>query len=202
MRCHMLVALAILMIGSGAVLAAEPQTFEAPTHAVGDEWVRKAPSGTYTVAIVKVADNGGVATISKWPGVRFHYDRHHTITKVEGEPTKVAPIAFLANGWQLLQFPLYVGKKWTYSVQGSTAHFTIDVKVKKLTKVKTKAGKFEALLIDTCWTNNNSGWSDCGQRYWYAPAVKNFVRRDTPSNWASSLVDNDYKLISYKLVGQ
>jgi hypothetical protein len=199
------VSLAFILIGlTAAVLTAQEQTFEAPKSTVGDRWefVRR-DRATYTMTIVEVSETGSVATATLWPDLRFHADHNGTTTKVEGDPSKITPvIASFANGWQWLQFPLHVGKKWSFDVQGSTAHFTVDVKVKKLTTVKTKAGTFEALHIDTCWRNNDSRWSDCGYQYWYAPSVKRIVKRETPNTWTSSLTDSDYQLVSYTLAGQ
>jgi hypothetical protein len=157
---------------------------------------------TYTITVVEVGEGTHVTTNSRRPGIRFHADANGTTVKIEGEPAQVAPIAFLANGYRWLQFPLHVDKKWTFQVQGSTAPFTIDVKAGKFTEVKTKAGTFEAVILDMCWTNESSRWNDCGQRWWYSPQVKRFVKRSTPSNWARSLVEGDYELVDYKLVGQ
>ena len=195
--------LVFTMFGSTAVvLGQEQQTFEAPTYTVGDTWefVRR-DYASFTVTVVEVKENGLVMTSTSRPGILFYADRHGTITKIEGEPGKVAPIAFLANGWKWLSFPLHVGKKWSFDAQGSNAHFTIDITVKKLTTVRTKGGTFEALQIDACWRNNDNRWSDCGYRYWYSPAAKYIVKRETPGGWTAALSDSDHELVSHILGG-
>lgn len=199
------IGIVLVVIGQTAsVLGEEQRSFEAPKRVVGETWefVRR-DKATSTQTVVEVSDNGTVQTNTRQPGLRFHSDNNLTLTKIEGDPSQITPqLAASANGWKWLQFPLSVGKKWSFDVQGSTAHFTVDVQVKKLTTVKTKAGTFEALHLDTCWRNNDSRWSDCGYQYWYAPAVKRIVKRDTPNSWTSSLTDSDYQLVSYTLAGQ
>jgi hypothetical protein len=202
-QVYIVIALATIIVGYITGVGAQaPQSFEAPTYSVGDQWTYKGMREPYTITIVEVSGDIRIWTSSRRPGVRYHSNSNGTTVKIEGEPAQVAPVAFLANGWRWLDFPLFVGKKWTFQTQDQTNSFTIDVKVEKLTDIKTKAGTFEALLLDTCWTIESSRWRDCGHRYWYAPQVKQFVKRTTPSNWARSLIERDYELVDYKLAGQ
>ena len=216
-RVCLLIAVVLIMAGCATVespttppvtaaaasAALPPQSIETPKNSVGDTWeyVRR-DRATYTMTIVEASESGSVATVTSWPELRFHFDHDGTITKIEGEPSKVAPIAFFANSWKWLSFPLHVGKKWSFQAHGANAPFTVDVTVKKQTTVKTQAGTFEALQIDTCWRNHSNNWSDCGYQYWYAPSVKRIVKRETPNTWTSSLTNSDHELVSYTLAGQ
>lgn len=191
-----------VMFGFSGVAFTEDLQIEAPVYTAGDFWVyEQANKIKYTILVIETRENSTVVESSTRPGVRLELDRNLTIIGVAGPQ---AELLSSLKGWQMLNFPLFVGKKWKYTAQGNDgfgnpAMQTVEVKVKKLTTVTTPAGTFDALIIDTCWRNNNDGWTGCGVRFWYAPQVGRIIKRETPSDWPAQVRNKDFELISYEL---
>jgi len=181
------IVLVVIALATPAIVVAEERhMFERPTYAVGDTWEYKNGKGEIsTRKVIEVSETGFVAITKN--NRRLEYDR-------DGNRVD--------TGARRLAFPLHVGKKWQYDSQSSQGFATtIDIHVKKLTTITTKAGTFEALLIESCWTRKDNSRGDCGQKFWYAPKVKRIVKRESPRNWTFAL-DNDFELVSYTLAGQ
>ncbi len=194
-----IVLLALVGQGRGVAFAEDPPRLDAPIRTVGDTWTFERADGvTYVFTIVEVSESGSVIEGTNYPGLRFHRDKNDVVTSIEGNPTQVANASFI-KGWRLLDFPLYVGKKWSFDVSGQTAQLKIDVVVKKFTTIKTKMGTVDAYLLETCWTNKDNKWYGCGMKYWYSPQTEHMVMRRTPSDWARSLQETDFEIIAYKL---
>lgn len=150
---------------------------EAPIFTVGDRWTFKTPFTEYTVEILEITANGGIViTRSHQPGIRVELDHHLTPQKVEGN---IDPRLFI--GWKFIDFPAFPKKQFSFKTQGTTAEFSVEVKMTDWEAVKVPAGIFRALRIESCWRNMTTNWSDCGFTLWYAPDVKWFVKRQTPS---------------------
>jgi hypothetical protein len=110
----------------------------------------------------------------------------------------------------LLDFPLFVGKKWSDSTSGINPYdtqkrsgktiYTHDFKVEAIEDVTTAAGTIKAYKIYYVGSNKNtrsSGWI----RYWYSPEAKTWVKRQVEKStyWALSTWAKDAELISSHL---
>ena len=188
--------LSTLTMVHGTTLANEKEFMEAPNFVLGDTWEFRNPFAKYTRTIVEVTPEGNsVITLTSYPGTKFVLDKNLVVVKTEGAP--VDERSFI--GWKFIDFPMTPGKKFSYRVQGVTAVFTISIEAVKWENVKVPAGKFRALRIEGCWKNESSGWYDCGMTFWFAPEVKVFVKRQTPSTWAASLRNTDFELTSFSV---
>lgn len=110
------------------------------------------------------------------------------------------------NGYQMLRFPLEVGKKWDFKTQwtskqsGATGRSQFDVEVLSRESITVAAGTFDALKLRAKgYMNADRGgtWS-ITITYWYAPQAKKIVR----SEWRDNKHDEDgnRQLVEYKLV--
>lgn len=186
----------VLMALGPTVLANEKESVEAPNFVMGDTWEFRTLFTKYTGTVVEVTSEGNHnITMTSYPGTKFTRDKNLAVIKTEGTP--VDERSFV--GWKFIDFPMMPGKEFSYRVQGVTAEFTITIKAIKWETVKVPAGKFRALRIEGCWKNESSGWYDCGMTFWFAPEVKVFVKRQTPSIWAASLRNTDFELTSFSV---
>ena len=86
-----------------------------------------------------------------------------------------------------LQFPLQVGKKWTFkqnwtNSSGEPGSSDVKVEVTAYEKVKTEAGEYDAFKIEEkgWWKNLQSNVTGRqSQTLWYAPAVKRTVKSES-----------------------
>lgn len=181
----------------GALVAAgQARTVDGPEFRAGDTWAyKRTDGGEYSIRVTEVGPAGSVTDSTRHPGATFYRDIHGTITKIEGALSEGSPKAVI--GWKFLDFPLTLGKKFKYQVDGAVAPFAIEVKIEKWEKVSVAAGAFEALRIDACYFNETSRWYGCGLQFWYAPEVKGFIKRRTPGNWTRSLLDSDFDLVKF-----
>ena len=188
--------LPVLTMVYGTALANEKESAEAPNFITGDTWEFRTPFTKYTRTVVEVTPEGNnVVTLTSYPGTKLILDKNLVPIKTEGTP--VDERSFI--GWKFLDFPMTPGKKFSYRVQGVTAVFTVSIEAIKWENVKVPAGKFRALRIEGCWRNESSWWYGCGMTFWFAPEVKVFVKRQTPSTWAASLRDTDFELVSFSV---
>jgi len=182
-------------ISSAASDDAEP--VDAPKYTVGDSWAFKTAAGReYTKTIAEVSGDSYVLVHSSYPGVRFRFDQNLSVKEIEGDFKLDKRITV---GWRYIDFPMKVGKKFSYRVEGSRSMFAVDSTATKWVAIDVPAGTFRALEIESCWRNESSGWTGYGMKYWYAPAVKDFVKRKTPSDWLKDLQNNDFELLSSKV---
>jgi len=106
---------------------------------------------------------------------------------------------------RLFEFPLVVGKTWSYTTPWGRDHSCVNhFKVEGVEEVKTPAGKFvaykiyckgKALVPVSSASVSLESWA----RYWYSPEVKWWVKRefDTTKYWSNA--NQDTELLSYKL---
>jgi hypothetical protein len=208
---HSRVAAVALIAGVCAWLStptlAQAPTAEAPTYTVGDAW--QMTYGPFKV----VAVDGGL-TVREFPenkqcpNCRYHSDAQSVLVKVvtaDGTETKHALI-----GFPFLNFPLSVGKEWTYDATffNEAANVTIPLRhtfrVLGYETVETKAGPLKAFKISHARTRQNLKFS--GERpdwgtamYWYSPEAKAIVKRQVVSTGATRGFGNDYELVSFSL---
>ena len=204
------------LISSLAIAAASfsslAQTAEAPTFDVGDKWTfsyenQDTRAYTYTNQAVKSADGSAwlYSTTSnpKDPHAqslqRYDYARAISVESFDLNPAGGATpgdkFADFSAEESRLQFPLFVGKKYSYQKMGDISNFQYDVEVKAMEKVTTPAGEFDAFRIefDGHWhmikgINNLQGPARCTS--FYAPAVKQEIKRECTSLTVRHVVTN------------
>lgn len=104
--------------------------------------------------------------------------------------------------YRALSFPLAVGKTWrarataTDPIDGRRFPVWIEGKVEGWERVRVPAGEFEALKIRRMvfidyWEHVMRGRSEIVEHEWYAPAVKQAVRREGRSQHLSYLYSDD-----------
>ncbi|MFB3819568.1 MAG: hypothetical protein ACE147_18070 [Candidatus Methylomirabilales bacterium] len=119
-------------------------------------------------------------------------------------------------GHKTLDFPLQVGKQWTYSYiasasrggRGTATSFWLTHKVVGCEEVSTPAGKFPALKLEITEHYGDRATGSMGpptmgvSHLWYAPQVKNYVKRHyDPSPNYSGLGYRDFELVKYAAPG-
>lgn len=193
-RNAVLVAVTLCSIVLVGVALADLSEVSAPTFGVGESWEYKDSFGTYTRTIKEILLDGSTRyTQSNEPRAVFTVDKNLTRTAVDGTVADVRGI-----GFQILDFPMTIGKSFTYNVNADNGTpFIIKVTAKKVETLKVKGGSFETVVLESCWKNVATGWNDCGMKHWYAPGVKALIKRKTPSDWANQLKDRDYELFGY-----
>ena len=197
-------ALAIAFALVLTVTAVHAQTADPPTFSLGDTW--KYSDGR-EVKVVKVDENGSALTgpIRDCPACVVHFDKNlittGTVTETDGkplDPSKVQ-VLFVGPSWRVYDFPLQVGKTWSFSApgyfRGQVQTYDVTVKIAKYEDVKTKAGTFKAFKLERSWRGgrapNTSSWNDA---VWFAPEVKSLVKFTSMNQNAT-----EFDLISYSL---
>jgi hypothetical protein len=187
---------------------------EAPAWKVGDRWTYRKTSGDgWSQEVVDLRENAYILKISGHPELEA-FDRK-TMNQLflvgkNGERVSNADNPFK----RLLDFPLSVGKRWSYSTRsrvpasGQSAAevvLTNEFKVEGVEEVRTSAGTFSAYRIlhqqeavssvPRDPIGRDSGWV----RYWYAPDAKTWIKREfekTPF-WLGAF--QDAELVSHEL---
>jgi len=173
---------------------------EAPQYRVGDDW---RYSNGVVLRVVAIED-GQVVTIAipnkPCEGCRYYRDQNFTVTQIvdrNGKPV----VDDAAVGFKTLDFPLYVGKRWTSNQELRPVnapylrvHYDNTFTVEGYEEVTTKAGTFWAFKIG--WYQVSQGGRFSGTAsLWYSPEVKAVVKREVhTANWLS-----DVELESYTL---
>ena len=117
-------------------------------------------------------------------------------------PATNLPFFEYSPAYRALPFPLAAGKKWrakataTDPRDGRRFPVWIDGVVQGWEKIKVPAGEFEALKIRRTvfieyWEYTLRGRSEIVEYEWYAPAVKQAVRREDRSQHLSYLYSDD-----------
>jgi hypothetical protein len=187
---------------------------EAPVWKVGDQWTyRKKTGDGWVQEVVDFKEDAFILRISGHLELEA-FDRK-TMNQAfligkDGRKVTNADNPFK----KLLDFPLSVGKKWSYStrsrfsVSGQPAADVVlfnEFKVEGVEEVVTPAGTFPAYKIQHRQEvvssvpkdamSGNNGWV----RYWYSPDAKTWIKREfekTPF-WPGS--SQDAELISFDL---
>lgn len=180
----------------------------APAVAVGDNWTYRVRDG-YTglerssqrYRVTQVAGDEIVVALShEGAGDEIHvYDRQWNWLK---RPATNLQSFGYSPAYQALAFPLAPGKTWrarataTDPVDGRRFPVWIEGTVTGWEKVKVPAGEFEALKIKRAvyidyWEITVRGRSEILEYEWYAPAVKQTVRRESSSQYLSYIYSFD-----------
>jgi uncharacterized caspase-like protein len=164
---------------------------EAPTVHVGDEW-------RYTGgAFVRVLGFEGAHTIlvsniePSCQDCRYFSDKKGNVVQVRDVQGANGSPRFYGSVGIPLDFPLHVGKEWTYDLSRHTNRF----RVKTYEEVSVKAGTFKAFRI--AWHQSSDRWSG-DVDLWWSPDVKGIVKRMVKSYVRSEWV-RELELESYTL---
>lgn len=177
-----------------AVAAQGAEQFQAPVLRSGNCWKfkisskppsgvsfpNKPPDGTFILRL-----NKNIQVLEIIDQKEIPSDQRGSILRLLGFPRQGGPQS------PLLQFPLYVGKEWQYSVKYTLTH-TVNVKVVSEERVATQAGIFQALRIERTrqYATANPRWGTgivtIGGAYFYSPETKSIVKYDTEGDDGSA----------------
>ena len=179
-----------------------------PALAIGDSWTYRVRDGYTGLARpdqrlrVTGADPDRVrvaASRSGGPDETQIFDREWNWLS---RPATNLPFFEYSPAYRALSFPLAVGKTWrarataTDPTDGRRFPVWIQGTVQGWEKIKVPAGEFEALKIRRMvfidyWEYTLRGRSEIVEYEWYAPAVKQAVRREDRSQHLSYLYSDD-----------
>jgi hypothetical protein len=153
---------------------------EAPILNVGDEWSYKNSRDEQWKQKVLAIENG-VYLIQYGKEIRgFDMKTMNLIFLINGEKRE----KFTGSRGQVLNFPMFIGKKWTKIVSLAYAYtqwqkegFLEQYSVSAFEDIQTEAGTFRAFRIEYR-QQRMATWGDYAiGTYWYAPEVKTIVKR-------------------------
>jgi hypothetical protein len=180
---------------SGIAVTAQEGAVAAPSVKVNEFLEFKLRNGARTrTEIVEVLSNAThVQSRDRFPGARFIRDEHLTTIRIEG-PFSGDEGGFV--GWALLNFPLHVGKRYSFDVVGvGKVPLTIDMHVAAHEDIRTEGGTMRALRLESCWKDKRLAGRACGVTYWYAPAAKGIVKRESPRGFPGGTYDGDFEVV-------
>jgi len=166
----------------GAPLPGEPAA-NSPQMTAGDQWVLNTTGGLRFHSVIDVKSNGAfVVEVKNKEGVilwhRYH-DKDYRVLKTN----YLTPVekAKLEAPWEkVLNFPLFIGKKWEDEYRGTGADDTPRIyrnsyEVEKIEMVDTPVGTFSAFKIHRNFSATGIKKNQ-DQYYWYAPEVKIVIK--------------------------
>jgi hypothetical protein len=181
---------------------------EAPVWEKGYKWIcKRVTGGIFTIEVVDIKED---LFILKITGIKplLGYDKKtlNCTFLIDESGKKIKHMGSLKN---YFDFPLLVGKKWSYTTSPSPSISTLnEFKVEGVEEVKISSGTFIAYRVfyvqkriePTSYSNIPAeGWL----RYWYSPEVRHVVKREVEKSafWETfkETKVKDYELISYNL---
>lgn len=164
-----LISLTIIGEVAVALASGEKQQYEKPSFSPGDYWVYSTPKGEERREYL---GEEGIYHVFMVNGTKQLLD---------------ANLTFKGNANTYYQFPLYVGKHWSYdfdvqkSVSGGQRTVRTTCEVEKSEPVETPAGTFQALNISCYEIYAGAGSAGAATTrksfsYWYAPEVKQLIK--------------------------
>lgn len=157
---------------------------DAPVWNLGDSWTYRDGAGKFwSNQVFEIRED---LFLMRVEGDRdlYAYDRKtmNCNSLIDRSGRKVRNLQAFKN---IFDFPLVIGKRWRYSAESGSTNIVNELSVEGVEEVNTPAGTFLAYKIyykQTEMLRMNSGWI----RYWYAPAVKWWIKREveTSSYWA------------------
>lgn len=198
------VALVLLLSGCAAPLSqtapsGAPASVPAPDIKVGDVWTYRVrdgytelPRGEQRLEVVEVGADRIVVSgpTERGDGLQI-YDREWNWLK---RPATNLQTFEYSPAYQAFDFPLTPGKRWrsrlmaTDPADGRRFPVWIDGAVLGWERVRVPAGEFDAIKVQRqvyfeYWEYAVRGRSIIREFEWYAPAVKQSVRRETSSEY-------------------
>jgi hypothetical protein len=184
------------------------ESVPAPQYQTGDRWVWQDEKGVkQTREIIGFEDN--LAKV-KWTNPRLNPDKEgvlfidgDNVTRKAIRPngeviTKQGAGTYVTIGQKLMDFPLHIGKEWSFSWTafpssggGALTQYTTQYKVLACDEIATPAGKFSTFKIEA--TQANGTYHTSGTFFmWYAPTAKAVVKTQyvTSRYWYNPL-DNE-----------
>ena len=154
-----------------------------PQMAAGDQWVLKTHRGLRSHKVIDVKSDGTfVVEVKDKEGVvlwhRYH-DKDYRVLKTD-YLTSVEKAKSEAPWEKVLNFPLFIGKKWEDEYHGTGADDTPrtyknSYEVEKIEMVDTPVGTFSAFKIHRNFSATGIKKNQ-DQYYWYAPEVKIVIK--------------------------
>ena len=157
---------------------------EAPVWNLGDSWTYRDAAGKFwSHQVFEIKEN---LFIMRMEGDRdlYAFDKktlscHYLIDRSGRRVRHSDPLK------NIFDFPLFIGKKWSYSTESGGANYANQFKAEAVEEVRTPAGTFKAYKIyhkQTEMSRMTSGWV----RYWYSPAVRWWIKREVEPSayWA------------------
>lgn len=183
---------------------------EAPVWSVGDKWTwKRADGATLNNQVIDVKEDLYVLKMGGDPDL-YGYDKKTMNVKLlmkEGGGQFKSESALR----KVLDFPMFVGKKWTDTTVAKPARqllaksqaeitFINEFRVEGIEDITTPVGTFKCYKIRFKQTNMSSsrnGWV----HYWYSPEVKIWIKRERENTayWNSVAWTENAELISYIL---
>lgn len=182
-----------------------PAQVPAPEIRVGDEWTYSVRDGftgldrgSQRYRVTEAGSDRIVIAVSReGAGDEIHvYDRQWNWLRRPA--TNLQAFAY-SPAYQAFAFPLAAGRTWkarltaTDPADGRRFPLTIDGAVLGWERVKVPAGEFDALKVRRYvffdyWEHTVRGRSEIVEHEWYAPAVKQAVRREATAKYLSYLL--------------
>ena len=177
----------------------------APVWNVGDKWTYKSARGGIGIRqIVDIKEDLFIMKVSESQNLRAYDKKTMNLKFLVEESGKQV---LVSNSFRkVLDFPIFVGKKWKDAVPGRTATkrevtFENEFQIEGVEEVTTPAGIFKTFKIYQKQTVSIPPGSNGWARYWYSPMAKNTVKieLEKSSYWAGVTWPQDTELISYEL---
>ena len=142
------------------------------------------------------------------PTCLVHRDKNTVLLKIDdenGQPADIVRLGFvpLGRSWNFWDFPLSVGKKWSFNgsgfFRGTRQESTYVNTVEAYEDVTTKAGTFKAFKVRRDVTirvidAGSGGRNTWTETIWFAPAAKSSVKFVTLNP-----TGRDWELVSYSV---
>lgn len=178
----------------------------APKYEGNEKWMWKNDKGIESID--RVIGVEGETTAILWSSKNTgYYNKEWIIEKIRKSNGEVVDKqgTFREIGQKVLDFPLELGKqwRWTFRAAPSIGTFTMVtythwVKVAACEDVQTPAGTYPALKIEITQRSDVSGGNNGTYYLWWAPSVKNIIKRQyVSSRWWGDKV-TDYELIWFE----
>lgn len=166
----------VVVVGAGVadvavpVSAQQATSIDAPVWSLGDHWTWQF--GKDQISNTVAGTTGGYA-------VRYESGSDTSMTHYNADFSS-PDAAYLQY-----QFPLTIGKTWSYEIEGTyngrAVKWVVQRKVEAMETVTVPAGTFDAVRISGHHCNTTLG--GCADFIvWYAPKVKNAVK----ASWSAS----------------
>ncbi len=157
------------------------EKFEAPTLNVGDKWIYGDKSGSKWIQEVVVIEND--IYVIRYGNETCGFDKN-TMNFIYTIDENNRRKKFTDTRGKVLNFPLYIGKKWSNVVtrtpkrgKSFEQNYIEEYFVSSYEDVKIMAGTFKAFKIEYLQKNIMTMRETARGAYWYSPDVKAIIKR-------------------------